>query len=337
MARNGPIRWGILGCGDVTERKSGPAFSKVPDSTIAAVMRRDGAKAADYAKRHGVPRWFDDADALIECEHVDAVYVATPPGSHMDYALRVAAAGKPCYVEKPMARSASECAAMVDAFAAKNLPLFVAFYRRKLPRFEAVSCLLQRGEIGRVRSMDYRFASGQPWEGWRFDAKAAGGGLFLDLASHGLDLFDRLLGPLGDVRGDATGKPGEVESAVDVEGHFPGDVTFRGRWEFVPGGPHVDDVVITGDGGTIRFAVLHEKPITIATAGGGVHELTIPHPEHVQQPLIASIVDDLLGRGVCPSTGVSAMRTSVVMDRVLDGYYGGRSDEFWNHPERWGG
>ena len=109
------IRWGIIGCGDVCEVKSGPGFQKAANSALVAVMRRDGGKAADYAKRHGVPRWYDDAEALIGDPEVDAVYVATPPGSHLEYALRVAAAGKPCYVEKPMARTHAECRRMIGA------------------------------------------------------------------------------------------------------------------------------------------------------------------------------------------------------------------------------
>src|SRR3954467_14032329 len=117
------IRWGIIGCGDVTEVKSGPALQKAAGSALVAVMRRDAARAADYAKRHGVPRWYDDADALIRDADVDAVYVATPPGSHLQYALRVAAAGKPCYVEKPMARSHVECERMIEAFERARQPL----------------------------------------------------------------------------------------------------------------------------------------------------------------------------------------------------------------------
>ncbi len=53
------VRWGIIGCGDVTEVKSGPAFKRIPRSRVVAVMRRDGARARDYAMRHGVPRWYD--------------------------------------------------------------------------------------------------------------------------------------------------------------------------------------------------------------------------------------------------------------------------------------
>src|ERR1041385_2373068 len=144
------IRWGILGCGDVTEVKSGPGFQKAEGSQLVAVMRRNGEKAADYARRHEVPRWYDSADALIHDSEVDAVYIGTPPGSHLEYALQVCAAGKPCYVEKPMARNHAECVKMVEAFEAAGLPLFVAYYRRGLPRFRKAKELVESGRIGQV-------------------------------------------------------------------------------------------------------------------------------------------------------------------------------------------
>src|SRR5690348_3615465 len=109
------IRWGIIGVGDVTEIKSGPAFYKADHSQLVAVMRRNGDKARDFAERHDVPHWYDDADALIHDEEVDAVYIATPPDSHESYTLKVAAAGKPVYCEKPMARTYAECQVMVEA------------------------------------------------------------------------------------------------------------------------------------------------------------------------------------------------------------------------------
>src|SRR3954454_8380540 len=148
MSKRLQIGWGIIGCGDVTEVKSGPAFNQIENSRLVAVMRRDGEKARDYAARHGVPFWSGDADEVIHHPEVNAVYVATPPGSHLEYALKVCAAGKPAYVEKPMARNASECAAMVEAFEHAGLPLFVAYYRRALPRFLKVKELIESGRIG---------------------------------------------------------------------------------------------------------------------------------------------------------------------------------------------
>src|SRR6476661_5813020 len=108
------IRWGILGCGDVTEVKSGPALQKADGSKLVAVMRRTGTLAADYARRHGVPKSYDDAQALVNDPEVDAIYVATPPGAHLEGVRLAAAAGKPVYVEKPMARNTAECDAMIQ-------------------------------------------------------------------------------------------------------------------------------------------------------------------------------------------------------------------------------
>src|SRR5436190_15399833 len=147
------IRWGIIGCGDVAEVKSGPGFQKADRSSLVAVMRRDRARAEDFARRHGVERVHGLAEDLIADPHVDAVYVATPPSSHRELALAVAAAGKPCLVEKPMAMNHAECLQMVVAFESRGVPLWVAYYRRALPRFLRVRERLQAGAIGRITSV----------------------------------------------------------------------------------------------------------------------------------------------------------------------------------------
>ena len=197
------IRWGILGCGNVTEVKSGPGFQLAEGSRLVAVMRRDGNKARDYAERHGVSRWYDDAEQLIRDPEVDAVYVATPPSSHAEYTIRAAAAGKPVYVEKPMARDAAECRRMIDACRVAGVPLFVAYYRRALPRFLKVKELLDAGAIGTPRfvTVTQYHAPGQYDPAnlpWRVRPEIAGAGIFLDLAAHTLDILDFLLGPVAE-------------------------------------------------------------------------------------------------------------------------------------------
>ena len=97
------IKWGFIGCGEVTEKKSGPAFSLVPGSKIEAVMSRNKEKARSYAERHGIPKWYTDAQELVDDPDVNAVYIATPPSSHATFAIMAMKAGKPAYIEKPMA------------------------------------------------------------------------------------------------------------------------------------------------------------------------------------------------------------------------------------------
>ena len=210
------IRWGIIGCGNVTEVKSGPGFQKAANSALVAVMRRNAALAEDYARRHGVPKWYADAQALIADPEVDAVYVATPPASHMEYALACARAGKPVYVEKPMARTLAECEAMIDACRSAGVPLFVAYYRRTLPRFLKIKELVESGAIGDVRLVTVTLHQKPAPDDvdpvkrpWRVLPEIAGGGKFLDLASHTLDFLDYTLGPIvaGQGSGRQPGRP----------------------------------------------------------------------------------------------------------------------------------
>jgi len=205
------IHWGIIGCGDVTEVKSGPGFQKAQHSRLVAVMRRSGELARDYAQRHGVPRWYDDAQALIHDPDVDAVYIATPPAFHKEYTLLSAQAGKPVYVEKPMALNFEECQLMIEACQAARVPLFVAYYRRALSRFLKVKELIDAKASGEPRFVTINlYQPLSPEElspntlPWRVIPEVAGGGRFVDLASHMLDFLDYLLGPIRFVQGFAS-------------------------------------------------------------------------------------------------------------------------------------
>jgi predicted dehydrogenase len=337
------IGWGMIGCGAVAEVKSGPALQRAEGSRLVAVMRRDGGKARDYAGRHKVSRWYDDAAALIADPEVDAVYIATPPGSHCDHALAVCAAGKPAYVEKPMARTHAECRRMNAAFAAAGLPLFVAYYRRALPRFLAVQEAIGSGRLGRITGVTYRYAAPASTaldadrSAWRLDAEHSGGGLFLDVGCHTLDVLDFLLGPLEQVAGVAAnvGHRYAVEDAVAMSFVTATGAPGTASWNFAAG-VYGDWIEIAGTAGHVALSTFGDEPVTLTTAAG-VQALERPNPVHVQQPLIQSIVDELHGRGRCPSTGITAARTSAVMDAVLVGYYGTRDDDFWRDAARWPG
>jgi len=318
------IRWGIIGCGDVTEVKSGPAFQKAAGSELVAVMRRNGDLARDYALRHNVPRWYASAEALIRDPEVDAVYIATPPSSHREYAIAVARQGKPVYVEKPMARSFEECQEMIEACEAAGVPLFVAYYRRALPRFLQVKSWLEDGRIGQVLAVNLRLfhrPSRDDLEGmkhWRVDRAISGGGYFVDLGSHMIDLVQFLLGPIRSVGGLAGNQMGryDVEDVVGAAFRFENGTLGTGLWTF-NASTDLDEVELIGTAGRIHYSTFQNHPVVLAS-GGKTESVVIPHPEHIQQPLIQSMVDELHGRGKCPSTGRSGSTTSWVMDRILE-------------------
>ena len=316
------IRWGIIGCGDVTEVKSGPGFRKADHSELVAVMRRDGKLAEDYARRHNVARWYDDADALIADPEVDAVYVATPPSSHKDYTLRAAAAGKPVYVEKPMAMNHAECLEMISACRAADMPLFVAYYRRALERFLRIKALLEDGAIGTPRFVNtllYQENRVEPDVDvpWRVLPDIAGGGLFVDLASHTLDFLDFALGPIRSARGFAANQGGHYPAEDIVCGafEFESGVLGTGSWCFTAF-EEVDQTEIIGTAGKIAFSTFDDTPIRLTTADG-IEEISIAYPDHIQQPLIQSIVGALNGMGSCPSSGESGARTAGIVEQLL--------------------
>jgi predicted dehydrogenase len=326
----------MIGCGEVTEVKSGPGFSKANWSALVAVMRRNGALAADYARRHGVPRSYDNADALITDEAVDAIYIATPPDTHAHFAFKVAAAGKPAYVEKPMARNTTECDRMIEAFEEAGLPLYVAYYRRCLPRFLTARDVITDGSLGQVTGVRYQCAAPRHTDGasWRVQAETSGGGHFIDIGSHAIDLLDFFFGPLSEVAGVAANlaKNCLVEDTVAMS-FLAGGTPGVASWNF-SSAEREDAFTITGTQGRLTFSLMGDEPLRLENYDG-VQLLSRPNPPHVQQPLIQSIVDDLLGRGACPSTGESARRASQVMDTVLTEYYAGRADEFWLRPGSW--
>jgi predicted dehydrogenase len=314
------IRWGIIGCGAVTEVKSGPGLQKAKGSELVAVMRRNGEKAADYARRHKVPRWYDDADALIADPEVDAVYIATPPDSHMQYVLKVAEAGKPVYCEKPLGRNLGESSKMVAFCKERDIPLFCAYYRRAMPKYLQVEQLLSRQAIGEIRFVDLlmyqTIKEDDRNPSWRVQPEISGGGRFLDVGSHALDLLDWLLGPIAKASGIASNQS-KTNSADDIVSgswiHETG-IHGTGTWCF-NAFKDEDTVTLFGSEGRLTFSVLDvAAPIVLETANG-YRTIEVPDPPaHVAQPLIQTVTDQLRGIGTCPSTGETALRTDRAME-----------------------
>ncbi|WP_405248390.1 Gfo/Idh/MocA family protein [Cellulophaga sp. Asnod2-G02] len=317
------LRWGIIGCGAVTEVKSGPLYQLTSGFSLDAVMRRDLQKAEDYAKRHGVPHFFKDVENIINNPEIDAVYIATPPDTHKLYGLMVAKAGKPCCIEKPLAPSYEDGVAIVKAFKAKKVPLFVAYYRRSLPRFLQVEKWLKEDKIGEIRHINWSFSKPandidlSRTYNWRTDAKIAPGGYFDDLASHGLDLFAYLLGNFKEVSGMSLNQQGlySAKDAITATWMHENGITGTGSWNF-GAFKRADSVTLIGSKGTIRFSVFKEEAVILENVDG-IEELFIENPKHVQQYHVANLRADLMDGIPHPSTGDTALHTSWVMSQIL--------------------
>ena len=316
-------RWGILGCGNVTELKSGPAYQKTEGFELIAVMRRDYHKAKDYAKRHKVSKFYSNADDLINDPEVDAIYIATPPDSHEYYALKVAEAGKICCIEKPMTPSYKACVTINKAFREKNLPLFIAYYRRSLPRFIKIKSWIENEQIGDVRHISWHLSKPaniidlSKAYNWRTDSKIAPAGYFDDLASHGLDLFVFILGNISKANGVATNQQGlyTAMDAVTASWLHESGITGSGSWNF-GSERRIDEVQIYGSEGKIQFSIFDEQPIRLER-NGKTESLIIEHPKNIQLYHVQNIKKHLLKQRLHPSTGESGAHVAWVMDEIL--------------------
>ncbi len=323
------INWGIIGCGNVTEVKSGPAFNKVADSRLVAVMRRNAELAEDYARRHNIPRFYTVADDLINDSEINAVYIATPPLNHAEYALKTLNAGKPVYIEKPMALNYTECVMINDAAKKNNLPVFVAYYRRTLPGFLKIKDLIEAGEIGKPRFVQFQifnYPSEDEKAGrlpWRVIPEISGAGHFFDLAAHQLDYLDFLFGPVRKVSSVVVNqaKNYRAEDFVSAGFLFDDNIAATGIWSFsVSPEGNRDSFEVVGEKGIIKTSTFTYEPIVLMN-GNGRREFINERPENIQFYLIEQIVKALTGKGEVVSTGISAARTSWVMDQVVKEYY----------------
>ncbi len=320
------VKWGMIGVGNVTEKKSGPAFNKMPHSALVAVMGRNAEKAADYARRHNIPKWYDNADDLIADPEVNAIYVATPPDSHLEYAEKIMRAGKAAYVEKPMARTAAECEEMNRISRETGSPLFVAYYRRVLPYFVKLKELIDQQTIGDIRCVNIHLhwqpydeeVGPDPRPRWRVFPEFSGGGHFHDLASHQFDFLEYAFGPIKYAAGIARNQAGLyiADDIVVANFEFESGMLGCGSWCYtVNKEQRIDEAQLIGSLGRISFSFFEKYTIRVETAEGTV-EYNIPYPDHVQEPLIGLIVKELRGEGTCPSTGLTGARANEIMDHI---------------------
>ena len=302
------VKWGFIGCGEVTERKSGPAFNAVPGSEVVAVMSRRADKARSYAERHGVKRWYTDAQLLLSDPEVNAVYIATPPSTHATYAIMAMKSGKAVYVEKPMASNYEDCCRMNRIAEVTGVPCFVAYYRRCLPYFLKVKELVEQGAVGQVAGAHIRFAvpprdldynrDNLPW---RVQPDIAGGGYFYDLAPHQIDLLQQMFGPIIEAEGMFANRGGlyPTEDTVSACFKFANGVPASGSWCFVAHeSAREDRIDIVGDKGSLSFSVFTYQPIVLQN-GDGRQEFVVPNPPYVQLPLIKLVVEHLQNKAIC--------------------------------------
>lgn len=320
------VNWGFVGCGEVTEKKSGPAFRLIENSDVVAVMSRTPSKAKSYAERHNVRKYYSDATELINDPEVNAVYIATPPSTHTTFAIMALKAGKPAYVEKPLSSNYQDCNRINRISQQTGVPCFAAYYRRELPYFQKVKELVSDGCIGEVINVQIRF-SVPPRDmdynrhnlPWRVIPDIAGGGYFYDLAPHQIDLLQCLFGPIVEAKGYCTNRGGlySSEDSVSACFRFADGLPGSGSWCFVGHESAKEDrIEIIGNRGSLRFSVFTYEPIMLYNENGQ-QIFEIKNPPFVQLPLIKQVVEHLQHKSICTCDSISATSVNWVMDRIL--------------------
>lgn len=316
------ITWGILGCGDVTEVKSGPAFNNVTNSKIEAVMRRDANKAANYAKRHQIEKWYANADNLINDPKINSIYIATPPAFHKEYAIQAMRAGKNVYIEKPITLTVDECEKLIEVEKQTNQKVTVAHYRRALPLFLKLKDLIASGIIGKIRIIDLKLLQkpnsdmiAQTDENWRLNPEISGGGLFYDLAPHQLDIMVYIFG--APILSQGFSKNQAKNSLADdiTLGQilFKNDIAFSGIWNFNASPDNeIEQCEIIGSEGKIIFSFFGNEMALIKN--GQTEVFVFENPAHVQQNMIEKTVNHFLDKEENPCSLSDALLSLKVME-----------------------
>lgn len=316
------INWGIIGCGDVTEVKSGPAFYKVPGSTVTAVMRRNAEKAADFATRHNIGKWYDDGSKLINDPEINAIYIATPPSSHISYAIESLKKGHNVYVEKPVTLNSTEARQLSHIVKQSGKKLSVAHYRRAMAMFLYIKELIENGTIGEVRTVQMRLLqSAKPElvthveDAWRVQPELSGGGYFHDIAPHQLDIMLFLFGEAQYYNGLSLNQSNTnpVDDHVSGTILFKNGVVYSGVWSFnVAPAEAIDQCEIFGTKGKIVFPVF----------GNTVYwkneqdekNLTFDPGAHIAQPMVEQVVAYFNGEQENPCSIEDAIQSMDIID-----------------------
>ena len=334
------IRWGFLGCGKVVHKKSGDAFRNVPHSRIEAIMRRDLDAAKASAEYFGAPQYCNSVEELLAMD-IDAVYIATPPGMHYEQSMQCLKAGKAVYLEKPFARNYTEAKALTEAFEKAGVPLYIGHYRRALPRFLKIREMLREGRIGKPIFIEFElnriFSPKEAEESWLYNPVLSGGGKFYDISPHTVDILNFLFGNMVEVEGYAknlsTGCP--LENEVELRFVTENEVFGKARFNCTAK-EKSDRIHVLGMNGSLEFSIHGKTDIIVRNIQEEiVEQFDIPDPKAVEESMVQSVVEDLLGISKCESKAKDVVVTYEIIDKVLDEFYGGRSDDFCNYPERY--
>ena len=334
------VKWGLIGCVNVVENKSGNAFVSIEKSSIYAIWRRELDNSKKSAEKWKATKSYNNIDEMLKDDEINAVYIATPPGLHLEHAIKCCKNRKPTYIEKPLGRNYEEAKQIVQMFKESKVPLYVAHYSRALPKFIKIKELLEKGEIGKICEADFRLDRSYCREkvpnDWLYNVELSGGGRFYDIAPHSIDIIVYLLGNFEEIYGISSNNNEDYDVEDIVVMAFRTDKGILGTANFNSVALEKSDkITIYGTKGKLEFSIHGDEEIII-TKDNGIKKMKLDNPKTVQENMIENVVESLLtGKHLNTCYGEEALETYRIMDIVLEKYYNGRNDDFWNRTNTW--
>ena len=310
-----PIRWGLVGCGDIAEKRVAPALQEAAGSKLLACSRKQPAQLLEFQRRHGIPKGCPDPADIFADPEIDAVYLATPVFLHCLHTIEAAEHGKHVLCEKPMAMDAAECQRMLDACRSHGVKLGIAYYRRFYPVVHKIQELLRAGALGKVVLVRTTLVSPTTLEpaAWRFVPDQGGGGLLMDMASHRLDLLCMLFGePLSVSALTATR---ELNIPVEDTGSLL--IQFASGVQATVFASHcihaeMDDFEVYGTRGSLRVSPLNDSELQLF--GDTDQAFQLPKADNVHLPLIDDFNQAIRENREPRISGAEGMKTSVLLE-----------------------
>ncbi len=321
------VCWAMIGCGSVTEKKSAPALYKSENSKLKSVYGTTYEKALDYAKRHKIPVVCKSIDEILSDKEIDAVYIATPPKFHKDYAIACLKAGKIPYIEKPMALNYEECNEIIHNSKKYNLPVYVAYYRRGLEKYLYIKSLIDSGVLGNIRLVrltHFRKPENSDLDRnklpWRLIPSQTGGGKFIDMTTHVIDIVQYIFGDISEVKEEADNRGGlyDVEDTVSAVFKTNKGIIVSGSWCYVSSFDE-EEMLIIGEKGRIKTQGLFYGAVkTYINDKEDIKNFN--EPEHIAMPYMQMIINEIAGGEKAPADVLSAANNVKVLDEVLSQY-----------------
>ncbi|MEA1910127.1 MAG: Gfo/Idh/MocA family oxidoreductase [Spirochaetota bacterium] len=315
------IKWGLIGCGDISQKRVAPGLRDAKSSKLISVNRSDFSKAESFAKEFGADKWIENWQDLITDTDINAVYIATPVFLHAEQTIAAAEAGKHILCEKSMAMNTAEADRMIDACKANNVKLGIAYYRNLYPAVQRIKEIINSGEIGNIvhiQSNNFENFNRQPGEAryWLLEKEKSGGGPMMDMGCHRIEVFVNIAGPVQQITAfnDNIAFKRDVEDSSMAHFRFENGATGLLTSSHAAGEPR-DTLDIFGTEGSIHVSVLNDGTLTVVT-GTGTRLEKHPNPANVHQPLIEDFIAAVLTDREPAVTGEMGREITRILDKI---------------------